>query len=376
MPTPKAITKVRLSDIAQRTNVSVATVSMALQNHPAIKHATRIAIHGVAREMGYQKPGVVLTPGFTLGSGNALSSRHPIQLARPLHMGYIAADKAAAQIHEENFAPLVHVLVRQTTRMGVRMQMASITIDTPLPETQAQVQRFADGLDGLLVCGEVRRPLLGILQKLALPFVVLGACAIEPTDPEAWTLHKVSFDTIEMARTATLHHLSRGKKRIALMNGSIAGQKGFWTDLWTRGYHMALCEAGITPDPRLAIPYRLGEGNESWTRRLTANPAKPDAVVWADMGMAQSAWPLLSASTLRLTREDHVLGGQKHMVQARGFDGFPMVMENNASLAKAGILTLKALISSAASNQTVERDGGMSIHIPFETANLNATPIP
>ncbi len=370
----KTSSKVRLSDIAELTSVSVATVSMALQNHPAIKHATRVAIHQVARELGYKKPGVVLasipgaTPGVSLSGGSARPSR-------PAHLGFIAVDKAAAMIHEENFSPLVHVLMRHTTRMGVRMQMASIPVDTPLPEAEAQAGRFADGLDGILVCGELRQPFLAMLQKLGVPVVVLGACALEAEDPEMWALNRVAFDTVGMARTAVRHHLARGKRRIALMNGTLSGQKGFWTDLWMRGYCMALCEAGIMPDERLAISYRPGEGNEGWVKRLTENPARPDAVVWADTGMAQSAWPLFKADAmgLRLMREDHVVSGQKHMFAARGFDGYPMVMEDNAAMARTGILALRALIAGTWGD--AEQHGGMTIHIPFEFANLSLSTI-
>src|SRR5688572_15831921 len=45
--------KVRLKDLAAKANVSVATVSMALSDHPSISDATKKRIHQIGRRLGY-----------------------------------------------------------------------------------------------------------------------------------------------------------------------------------------------------------------------------------------------------------------------------------------------------------------------------------
>jgi transcriptional regulator with XRE-family HTH domain len=45
---------VRLSDVANRAGVSIATVSMVLNNNQRISAATRQRVRGIVRAMGYQ----------------------------------------------------------------------------------------------------------------------------------------------------------------------------------------------------------------------------------------------------------------------------------------------------------------------------------
>jgi len=47
---------VKISEIAQRANVSTATVSMVLNNKPGISEATREKVIKIAKELGYSVP--------------------------------------------------------------------------------------------------------------------------------------------------------------------------------------------------------------------------------------------------------------------------------------------------------------------------------
>ncbi len=349
----KPSTKIRLSDIARKTSVSVATVSMALQNHPAIKHATRVAIKQAARELGYRR--------HDLGAKPTEQETRPASADR---LGFITVEQVHGRIHDLNYTPMVDVLMREAPKMGIRMQMASITSDTPVEEVTPMLRRFADGLDGLLVSGEVRRPLVKALQELNVPFVVAGGTDVMPEHPESQILHRVTYDAVAMAATAVRYLAARGRKRIALMNGNIANSQGFWAASWEQGYLGALAQAGITPDPALNISYRLGEGEASWIHRLASLTPHVDAIIWAEIGMAASARPQLAAAGIELDPLDEVFSGQRHRAASGPFAGHPWVMENNATLARQGIWALRSLIVDPT------RPPGALV-LPFESMNLH-----
>jgi LacI family transcriptional regulator len=51
-----SMSKVTLKDVAERTNVSIATVSRALRNDAGVAEATRRRVIEVAQEMGVSVP--------------------------------------------------------------------------------------------------------------------------------------------------------------------------------------------------------------------------------------------------------------------------------------------------------------------------------
>lgn len=345
----KQSTRVRLADVAARAGVSVATVSMALQNHPGITPVTRRSVRDAARALGYRRrPSAPLV----LDECEAPARR----------IGFLSLDVSDKVMCDGNFEPLIDLLMRQAPRVGVQIQMATVGLDTQPEQAQAQVERFARGLDGLMATGVIDRPQARMLARTGVPLVILGGTRIEPHMAESGLFHRVSFDILSMARAATRHLLLRGRRRVALMNGVIDGNAGLWSGQWLSGYLLAHAELGVKADPVLQIHYRPGEGRHGWLRRLGHGRARPDAVVWSDVNMFASAQQELAALGLGIDPADQALGGQKH--RALIFKGHPLVMEDGARLARAGIEALEAM---------AQRPGlaGSTLYLPFESRGLD-----
>jgi DNA-binding LacI/PurR family transcriptional regulator len=66
--------RVNLRDIARELNVSHATVSLALRNHPRISKATKERVKQKAREMGYAPPSLLFGSSYYRPTSNSCNS--------------------------------------------------------------------------------------------------------------------------------------------------------------------------------------------------------------------------------------------------------------------------------------------------------------
>ncbi|WP_432841040.1 LacI family DNA-binding transcriptional regulator [Dactylosporangium sp. CA-092794] len=106
----------------------------------------------------------------------------------------------------------------------------------------------------------------------ATPLVLLGERALDAP------ANHVAIDNVKAAELATAHLIGLGRKRIAAI-GDQPGQNGT-AALRLAGYHKALHDAGLTPDPRLNVTsssYSRADGAAAMAHLLNlAEP--PDAV--------------------------------------------------------------------------------------------------
>ena len=66
----ESISKVTITDIARELNITAATVSRALNDHPAIKEATKKAVKEAAKKLNYQPN--KLASSLRLGKSNII----------------------------------------------------------------------------------------------------------------------------------------------------------------------------------------------------------------------------------------------------------------------------------------------------------------
>ena len=270
--------------IAERSNVSIATVSRVLNNHNNVSNETRMLVLHAAQALGYPIPDAqrgqkVFRTVLVLMT----------QTTEPAGRGR----SVDATFESEVWAGIESVLA--VKGVGTKLQQS--------PMTPADAHRLASeaGVAGLVILGGiVAHEFLERLHQLGLPFVSVGSHAHPlPTN-------YVMADVMGGIRLAVDHLVQQQRRNIALVNGPpTTGTSAAKLD----GYRLALA----TND----LPYRAGavaaaeftpdSGYEQTVAQLRANP-QLDAVVFGDDRMAIGGLKALRQADRRVPQDVAVTG--------------------------------------------------------------------
>ncbi len=247
---------VTIRDVARRANVSVATVSRALNGHANVAEAVRSRVLGIVEELRY-------SPHH---AARSLSSR------RTHTIGVVLPD-----LHGEFFSELMRGIDQVARECGLHLLVSSYHGH---PEEQGAALRAMRGrVDGLLVMS----PYVGNADFLrdnlsaSLPAVLMnshlpdaGYCAL-------------GIDNHDGARRMMRHLVDSGYRRIAFIAGP---EDNFDAHERLRGYREALAEMLPLAKPWV-VPGDFDEASGHRAgRELLAADKRPDAVFAANDMMA------------------------------------------------------------------------------------------
>ncbi|HTL58406.1 MAG TPA: LacI family DNA-binding transcriptional regulator [Candidatus Limnocylindrales bacterium] len=229
---------VRLKDIAERTGVSVMTVSKALRDEPDVSAATKARIKAVAQQMGYVPDSTAqgLRTRTTKLFGLVIPS-----LANPI------------------FSRIILAVQERAFEMGYDVLLA-YTLNVPERE-EACIRRFLSRrVDGFIISPVYRigneAPIYQELLARRVPTIILGHTA-----PFCSHFVNVEADDLQAAYSVTQHFLKQGHKRIAYLSGPAATP---WNQERFEGYRRALREAGMDVDDKLV--FQAGRTMEDGTK--------------------------------------------------------------------------------------------------------------
>ncbi|MEP6908254.1 MAG: LacI family DNA-binding transcriptional regulator [Pseudoxanthomonas sp.] len=246
---------VTIKDVARVADVSVATVSRALNGHSNVVADVRERVHAVARSLKY-------SPN---AAARSLSSR------RTHTLGVVLPD-----LYGEFFSELVRGIDQAARLSGMHLLVSS---DHGHPEEQSAALRTMVGrVDGLLVMSPyVAKPALLAEDLSLLPVVLINTQAV------ADGFAAISVDNYGGAVEMVEHLVKAGHRQIAFVAGP---QENFDAHERLRGYRDALArrvpsstEWIIPGDFDEASGYRAGQ-------QMLAATALPDAVFAANDMMA------------------------------------------------------------------------------------------
>ncbi|BAV09540.1 transcriptional regulator, LacI family [Filimonas lacunae] len=243
--------EITIYDLAKALDISPATVSRGLKDHPAISHATKKRIQDAAREMGYR-------------SNNFASN-----LRRQ------KTNTIGVMVHELNSSFITSVLSgieKITTAAEYDIIIAHSSEDYKKEVANAS-NLFHKRVDGLITSLAYNTEKLDHFQ----PFIQKGIPLIffdrvEPQYPGT----KIVIDNFKAAHEITSHLIQQGCKRIVHIAGSL--KRNVYSDR-LKGYFKALTDHKIKPDETLVIENDLSEAAsvEAAQKILAMNPL-PDAV--------------------------------------------------------------------------------------------------
>ena len=247
---------ITIKDVARRANVSVATVSRALNGHENVTEAVRLRVFAVANELRY-------SPHH---AARSLSSR------RTRTIGVVLPD-----LYGEFFSELMRGIDQVARERGLHLLVSSYHGN---PEEQGAALRAMRGrVDGLLVMSPYLDNVGVLTDHLppSLPAVLLNTCLSDAAIPA------LSIDNYGGARTLMHHLIESGYRRIAFIAGP---EDNFDAHERLRGYRDAIAEALPKAKPWI-LPGDFDEASGHRAgRELLASKQRPDAVFAANDMMA------------------------------------------------------------------------------------------
>lgn len=276
---------VNMTDVAQRSGVSIASVSRALRGEAGVSPATRERILSAARELAY-----VVSPEASRLSGGATG-----------RVGVVV--------------PRVDAWFYSTILAGIAGEFDTVGMDLvlcALPDSSAR-HRFFESLplqrkvDAVVV---VSVPLTAReqtrLDQLGLPTVFVGGHRGAGDRP--W----VGIDDELAAQQAVGHLLRIGHRDIAMIQAADDEGTPWATDeARIRGFHRQLSEAGLADPAVVTVEWGI-DGGSRGMEMLLSRPQLPTAVFCHSDEIALGALRTLRKSGVSVPQQISVIGVDDH----------------------------------------------------------------
>ena len=242
--------KVTLTDIAQQSGVSVATVSLAINNRPGISPDTRARVLEIAEGLGYQ-----LKPERALARTKRLET-----------LGMIVKTDPDMPPEANPFYSKVIVGIEEACRgNGINLMFARLPVDENNRPVEIPPMLSSSVVDGLLMVGTfVDETIISISRKHTPPIVLVDAYS----DTESYDA--VVSDNFRAAYQAVEYLLRKGHQHIGL----VGSEPNSYPSLRERrnGYLRALKENDVKNVYTADFNINKHMAYDATTRLLIDNP--------------------------------------------------------------------------------------------------------
>ena len=313
-----ATAKMTIKEIADLAGVSIATVSRVVNGHSDVSNETREAVQRVIREHGYtaNRSARALSGGRTGLVGVTLPRVQPTYFSAILAGAAEALDEQDRRIV---LCPTQHEHEREVSLLDRLMHGTT------------------DG--ALLVLPEETNEELRVLLHHGYRFVV-----VDPRKPVDERIPAVSAANSAGATLATRHLLSLGHRRIA----AITGPSGWMaSEERRRGYHAALVDAGVMPDPALDLESNfLLAGGLDAAALLFDLADRPTAILAFNDNLAIGALQAAHARGLRVPEDVSIVGFDDTLEAALVTPALTTVRQPLAEMGRMAVSLLTRLIEN------------------------------
>ena len=269
----------KIKDIADDAQVSIATVSRVLNGSPTVHEELRARVLASVEKLGYQ-------PNMVARS---------LRIRKTMVLGVIIPT-----IVNPFFTDIVRGVEDVASRAGYVVTVHSSDNDLAKERRYLNVLRNRK-VDGVLIAvAHQQESNLGPLVESGVPVVLVDRCL------DGAPLDSVTVDTRQGAYLAVELLIQRGYKRIGFLGGppsvSTANDK-------LAGYRAALQDYGLPADEGLILSgdYTEASGRELG-RRLINLPGRPDAVLVANNLMTLGFFTVVREYGLRVPHEIAFIG--------------------------------------------------------------------
>lgn len=275
-----------IEDVAERANVSAATVSRALRGLPNVAAGTRDRVQRAARALDY----VADPHAARLAGRRSATVGVVVPVLGWYHARVFTAAQAVFSAHDLDSLPYV---------LSCPADRGRFVSELP----------FRKRVDGVLL---VDIP----FDPEQLRAVVHSGTAVVGLGLDSEILPTLTVDNRAAARSAVGHLVSLGHRRIGLIGGSLGDHPRFPVPVHRRdGYERALEEAGIAADESLVCPAEFTcAGGAHAMQELLGLEHPPTAVFAMSDEMAVGAIGVARDAGLRIPSDLSVVGFDDHDV--------------------------------------------------------------
>ena len=303
--------RVTVRDVAEAAGVSTATVTRALQGHPAVRDETRSRVEAAARQLDYQPDHIARA--LVTRTSSTVGMLIPSSVDS--FWGEVAAgieDSASEARYSVLFANSHSEPERERRMIEVFLaqRVAGIIIAGAAGEAASWFRGEEPGVPVVIVNWDAAFP-ARYLQRARTGSAQRTLQAVRAATETGASFAQVVFDDFGAAGEAVRHLMSLGHERIAFVGGEPIRP---WL-LRVLGFRLALQEAGL-PSATIIPSPRSPEGGFHATQELLASGARdaPTAIVAHDDAVA-----------IGVIRAAHALGiDVPRAVSVIGFDDIEM----------------------------------------------------
>lgn len=273
--------KTTIYDIAEKLNLTAATVSRALNNNLKISENTRKLVQETALEMNYEQN----TLARALKSGKSFN----VGVIVPrMDSNFFAS--VIRGIEEELYPHGYHVIICQTHDQKI-LEMGNIT---------SLINAQVDGILMSISNAKTPNKIFNSLFQKQVPLIFFDR------KKNIDGVSSVTIDDFNGAYEATKHLIEQGFTRIAHLSNdrSLEIYKNRYL-----GYKQALMDAGLEEDENIVIemPSRVEEGRKT-TKTFLEMTNPPDAIFSASDFTALGAIQEIKSQGLRIPEDIGVVG--------------------------------------------------------------------
>lgn len=277
------------ADIAREARVSLATASLALNNHPRVTPRTKLRVVEAAARLGY----VPNQAARRLIRSRFAPANDPFD-----QVGFLFMDPMRHEL-DGVYLSMLRGAERELSRLGAAMVFSRVQDDGD----RAKVARLvrAGWVDAWLVIGDVDDATLDLVQADHRPCVVLGGHRCKRP------VHGVDVDFLATGRVAVQHLAGLGHRRIGYLGGSM---RHAYQHEMLRGFQEAVKQLGLDDDASLiqTVSSRDREPQMERLNQLMALRPLPTAIFGAEVNYGFTIIELLRQREVQVPGEISVMG--------------------------------------------------------------------
>ena len=323
---------VNIKDLAKHLNISIGTVSRALNNRPDVNKDTRKKVLQAAADLGY----VANQSGRSLRQGTTNA------------IGFLINTSDANEANSDNFfMGVIDGLQSALAKKHLDLVVLPCSSDED-PEDYLKrmvARRLVDGM--IISATHTIDKRITLLVKNKVPFVALGQSDTGSNHP--W----IDLDFEGVAQVSIDRFVSRGHSRIAIALSHSDLNLG---RLFLNSYKASLKRHGIAFDPKLVLKGATNDqGGYEVASQLLEMAARPTAILLVHELMAQGLYRRLAEDDLQAGRDLSIIGF-RNSAQARMFS--PSLTSFKLSLQDLGVALAEKLLTSMGTIESSEEQIG------------------
>jgi len=281
--------EVTIQAVAKAAGLSLATVSLALNNHPRVATKTAVRVQEIANRLGYRPH---------LAARQLARSRFSLPGGRVDQVALVFMDRSGAEL-DGSYLAMLRGAEHEVSSRRATLAFLRVTSDADWGKVE-QLQR-AGMVDGWLLFGGVDDEAVSRTSRGKQFAVVLGGHQCRQAVPAT----DVDFEAA--GRTAVEQFAALGHRRIGYVGGTLRYP---YQQAMLKGFRAALRQHNLDEDDALI---RAGEDADGVPREVRLNNLlksgiAPTAIFGAEIGYGASIISLLRQRELNVPRDLSVIG--------------------------------------------------------------------